>query len=295
MFLALEVGDGRDLTQFSRLLWQRKVSHHIGLQDERQLVLVAESGQVALAKELFHQWQQGEVLPAAEDSSSIGGYVQAGTLWTSFSRAFGSSPLTLILIVTCVVLWLLAPLERPTSLTLTLMFPDFSRGTGTIVLSRVLESFTFGQLLTMLTPALLHGGILHLVFNMSWVWELGRRIEIRQNTLTLAVAMVVIALFSNTIQYLWGGGNNFGGMSGVVYGLFAYIWMWQLFDPRKGLRLPASLIIFMIGMLVLFTWLELDMIANAAHLGGFLSGMVYGAILATISRIRRAVVPGAPR
>ena len=78
--------------------------------------------------------------------------------------------------------------------------------------------------------------------------------------------MVVIALFSNTIQYLWGGGNNFGGMSGVVYGLFAYIWMWQLFDPQKGLRLPMSLIFFMLGMLALFTWLELDMIANAAHL-----------------------------
>ena len=295
MFLALEVAYERDLTQFSRLLWQRKVSHHIGRQDERQLVLVSESGQVALAKELFHQWQQGEVLPATEDSSSIGGYVQTGALWTSFSRALGSAPLTLILIVACVVLWLLAPLERPTSLTLALMFPDFSRGTGTIVLSRVLESFTFSQLLTMLTPALLHGGILHLVFNMSWVWELGRRIEILQNTLTLAIAMVVIALFSNTIQYLWGGGNNFGGMSGVVYGLFAYIWMWQLFDPQKGLRLPMSLIIFMLGMLALFTWLELDMIANAAHLGGFLSGMVYGAILATISRIRRTVVPGVSR
>ena len=123
---------------------------------------------------------------------------------------------------------------------------------------------------------------------MMWLWELGRLVEIRQSTLILAVTILILALISNTVQYLWGGGNNFGGMSGVVYGLFGYIWMWQLFDPRRGIGLPGSLIFFMLLSLVIMTVLGLEMIANAAHLGGFFAGVLLGAILGTISRIRRA-------
>jgi len=141
----------------------------------------------------------------------------------------------------------------------------------------------------MLSPIFLHGGLVHLAFNMMWLWELGSRIEKVQSSLVMALTIVVLALISNTIQFLYGGGNNFGGMSGVVYGLFAYIWMWQLFDPRKGLGLPASLIIFMLLSLVIMTTLGLSMIANAAHLGGFLSGILFGAVTAASSRIVRAM------
>jgi GlpG protein len=123
---------------------------------------------------------------------------------------------------------------------------------------------------------------------MMWLWELGPRIERAQSTLALAGTIVVLGLLSNTVQYVYGGDNRFGGMSGVVYGLFAYIWMWQLFDPRKGLSLPASLIWFMLISLVIMTLLDLQMIANEAHIGGFLAGILYGALTAIISRMRRA-------
>lgn len=82
-------------------------------------------------------------------------------------------------------------------------------------------------------------------------------------------------------------GNNFGGMSGVVYGLFAYVWMWQLCDPGAGLRLQGALILFMLLSLAVMTLLELDMIANEAHLGGFLGGIAYGTCTAILSRLRR--------
>ena len=290
MFLALDLSVAQDLRPFSRLLWQRKVSHHIAEEDGRLLLAVADSEQVALTKQLFQQWQQGDIQPTSEDTIAIGSYLRPQALGAGLRSAFTASPLTLLLILACCALWLLAPLERPTSLTFALLYPDFSRGTGTIILSRVFESLGVLELLTMLTPMLLHGGIVHLAFNMLWVWELGRRIEMVQGTFKLAVATIVIGLCSNTIQYLWGGGNNFGGMSGVVYGLFAYIWMWQLFDPRTGLRLPWSLILYMLAMLALFTYLDLAMIANAAHMGGFLTGMLLGAVLATVRRAQRALV-----
>ncbi len=287
MFLALELAGSLDLTQFRRLLWQRKLSHHILEQADQQLLLVADANHVEQARLLFRQWQLGEVQPLADDSSALSGYVNTGVLKNAFVQSVRHSPLTVLLIAVCSVLWLLAPLDQPGRVVDALLYPDFSFGTGLIVLSKVLASLSIRQLATMLTPILLHGGLLHLVFNMTWLLELGRRIERVQSSWSFALTVVVIALCSNTIQYLYGGGNNFGGMSGVIYGLFAYIWTWQLFDPHKGLALPGVLILFMLASLVIFTLLGLDMIANAAHMGGFLTGMFYGAIVAISSRLMR--------
>src|SRR5688500_10288512 len=84
---------------------------------------------------------------------------------TSFMRTVQQAPLTMALIAVCCVLAYFAPLAAPTPLTLDLLFPDFSYGTRTIVLSRVIDSFGFSELARMLTPILLHGGVLHLLFN----------------------------------------------------------------------------------------------------------------------------------
>lgn len=217
------------------------------------------------------------------------GFTGKGELLGGVQGALRQAPFTLLLILVCCALLYLAPLIPPNQLTFDLLYPDFSYGTRRIILSQVLENFDLRTLGNMVSPILLHGGLLHLAFNMLWLWELGRQIERRQSTLAFGALIVALALVSNTVQYLWGGGNNFGGMSGVVYGLFAYIWMWQLFDPRHGLALPRALIWFMLLSLVLMTALGLSMIANAAHMGGFFAGVVFGALLATVSRIRRAV------
>lgn len=210
-------------------------------------------------------------------------------------RGFAQSPLSFILIGVCCVLAFYAPLAAPTPLTRELMYPDFALGTRTLNVPRVLREFGFEELYRMVTPMLLHGGIFHLLFNMMWVWDLGPRIEKAQSTLVFALIVVGLALVSNTVQYIFGGPpgfptRNFGGMSGVVFGLFTYIWMWQLIDPRKGLALQSSLIWFMVISLVVMTWLDLPFIADEAHIGGFAAGMVYGIAAAGISRVRRTRV-----
>lgn len=288
MFKVLEVSADTDLSQFSRLLWQRRLSHRIQQVEGRQLLVMSTPQRVPEALALYQQWRRGEVVPDAQDRSGLGDLFHTGEFTGGLARAFLQRPLTLTLILVCCVLAYLAPLAAPTALTFDLLYPDFSYGTRSIVLERVWENFSVLQLFRMLTPILLHGGLIHLVFNMMWLWELGGRIETAQTSMSLGMAIVVLGLVSNTIQYIYGGGNNFGGMSGVVYGLFAYIWMWQLFDPGKGLGLPVSLIIFMLLSLVIMTALGLSMIANAAHVGGFLCGIVYGAVVATFSRVRRA-------
>ena len=60
----------------------------------------------------------------------------------------------------------------------------------------------------------------------------------------------------------------------------------------NSLSLPASLIWFMLASLVIMTVLNLSFIANEAHMGGFVAGIVCGGIAAFVSRRKRAQVPG---
>jgi len=288
MFKVLEAPLEEDLSQFSRLLWQQKISHRIIRLDHSQVLTVTGQQEAMTAVTLYSQWQRGEVLPDKNDSSDVAAYFNIRDVAIKLASAFRRAPLSLFLILLCIVLAVLAPLESMNGLTRSLLYPDFSYGTSIIDLERVMNDLQLMVFLKMLSPAILHGGLVHLSFNMLWLWEFGRRIEAVQASWVLLLLIIILALVSNTAQYLYGGSIYFGGMSGVVYGLFGYIWMWQLFDPAKGLALPCALVFFLLLSLVIITALDLDFIADEAHIGGFLAGILYGATVATVSKVWRS-------
>ncbi|MFM7151405.1 MAG: rhomboid family intramembrane serine protease, partial [Gemmataceae bacterium] len=129
---------------------------------------------------------------------------------------------------------------------------------------------------------------IHLVFNMLWLKVLGQAIEhVRGRTRFLAMVLV-IAILSNVSQFFfqisldrtpwlnWQPSPFFGGMSGVVYGLFGYVWMKQRFEPQLGLGMSKENIVIMIGWLVICAMNWMGPVANTAHLVGLLAGMVLG-------------------
>ena len=75
-----------------------------------------------------------------------------------------------------------------------------------------------GQVWRLVTPIFLHAGVLHLVFNMLWLYQLGGQIEAQESSGYFAVMVLVLAVICNTGQYVVSG-PLFIGMSGVVYGL----------------------------------------------------------------------------
>jgi GlpG protein len=286
----LEVSSGEDLSQFGRLLWQKKISHQIHNVKNSQILTVANNEQAGQAAAYYEQWRQGLIHPDKSDSADFASYFNFGEFLMNFVRAFSRAPLSLIVIIACSVLAFAAPLESMNELVRAMLFPDFSFGTRLINLETVVDNFTYLHFVKMLTPILLHGGLVHLVFNMLWVWEFGRRIEAVQASWLLFVLIIVISFCSNTIQFLYGGSIYFGGMSGVVYGLFGYICLWQFIDPQKMLALPGSLIFFFLLTLFVMTAIDLDFVADEAHIGGLISGAFYGLIAAGISRLRRRVL-----
>jgi GlpG protein len=289
MFKVLEVPTDENLTQFSRLLWQQSISHRIYHEDQIQIVAVAKPEDISIAFTLYGQWQAGDIEPAEEDSSGINRYLNPLKAVELLMQALLRYPVTIALIILCCLMAVIAPLDTLSDTVRLFLYPDFAYGTRTINLGFVMSNLSLRQLLNMISPMILHAGVLHLAFNMLWLWEFGRRIETRQASWAMLILIIVLALISNTAQYLYGGSIYFGGMSGVVYGLFAYIWMWQLFDPAKGLGLPGNLVFFMLLALIILTTMGLEGIADTAHVAGLLCGVVYGAAVATISRIQRVV------
>jgi GlpG protein len=133
------------------------------------------------------------------------------------------------------------------------------------------------------SPVFVHfliGGLpLHIVFNVMWWWELGGLVERFQSPKRLWLVFFIVSIASNTAQF-FAEGNNFGGLSGVVYGLLGYLWFYGRMRPDFPVQLNPSLIGMMVLWLVLcFTGL-LGPVANAAHLSGLLMGSFLAIIFA---------------
>lgn len=148
----------------------------------------------------------------------------------------------------------------------------------------------------LLTPAFLHFGWLHIVFNSLWLWDLGSRLELLLGRLNVFLLVVVIAVVANVSQFYSTGPSLFGGMSGVVFGLLGFSWVAPLLQPAWRIQPPAAIMIFMVGWLLvcLFGVIEVlgfGAIANGAHVGGLVCGVVLGILFGLFSRIGG---PGAP-
>jgi GlpG protein len=138
-----------------------------------------------------------------------------------------------------------------------------------------LPEIVHGQVWRLLTPIFIHLGIMHLVFNMLWLKDLGSMIEKLVSTRLLLAQVIVIGVASNLGQYYFAG-PFFGGMSGVVYGLLGYVWMKSRFDPASGLFLDKQTVIWMIGWFFLCVAKVIPSVANYAHGVGLVIGMIWG-------------------
>lgn len=132
-----------------------------------------------------------------------------------------------------------------------------------------------GEIWRFITPIFVHFGVLHILFNMQWMWGLGRWIEFNRGTLRYVLLVLITAIVSNLAQLYWSG-PAFGGMSGVVFGLIGYAWMKGRTAPEDGIGLPQDQVVYSMFFLLICMSGALGPIANAAHLGGFLTGIVLG-------------------
>ncbi len=137
-----------------------------------------------------------------------------------------------------------------------------------------LYEISHGQVWRLITPIFLHFSILHILFNMMWLWQLGGVLEQVLGWRKYLIMLVVMAALSNVAEYIFSG-PLFGGMSGVVYGLFSYVWLRGRRDPRFPLRMPDQWALLMLVWYVLCWSGLLGHIANMAHTVGAVVGLLW--------------------
>jgi len=147
------------------------------------------------------------------------------------------------------------------------------------------QPFDYLQSWRFITPAFLHFSMLHIVFNLLWWWQLGGVVELQQGKQRLAILFIFSAAASNTAQFILVG-PYFGGLSGVVYGLVGYCWLYGHLNKKSKVRLPNNLFIFLLGWLGLgFIDLLPVHIANYAHLVGLFTGLIMATVCTKLKRV----------
>jgi len=161
---------------------------------------------------------------------------------------------------------------------------DTSQGEGPLF-SKIRQ----GEVWRLISPVVLHSDLLHILFNMLWLWFLGRPVEQRIGPFRTLLLSLVVGVGSNTIQYFMSG-PFFIGYSGIVTGLAGFIWMRERVAPWEGYPLNKATILFLLFFIAAIFVLQIvafaiqiftvhnfaPNIANTAHIVGAVIGALLG-------------------
>ena len=135
----------------------------------------------------------------------------------------------------------------------------------------------------LITPMFIHFSLTHLVFNCLWIYVLGSKIEQIDGYITFINLVIFSSIISNLAQHFFGESALFGGLSGVIYGLLGYCMIIEIDTKQERYDLPPALYLFMLiwlilGFLGILNLFGFGNVANYAHLGGLISGIIFAMI-----------------
>ena len=135
----------------------------------------------------------------------------------------------------------------------------------------------------LITPMCIHFSLTHLVFNCLWIYVLGSKIEQIDGHITFINLVIFSSIISNLAQHFFGESALFGGLSGVIYGLLGYCMIIEIDTKQERYDLPPALYLFMLiwlilGFLGILNLFGFGNVANYAHLGGLISGIIFAMI-----------------
>jgi rhomboid protease GluP len=137
-----------------------------------------------------------------------------------------------------------------------------------------------------LTCVFVHGGLLHIAFNMWCLWDLGALSESLYGRWTFAAIYLISGLGASLASVIWNPYLPSVGASGAIFGLagalIAAFKLGEFSVPRSALSGPLrSLMVFVVFNLAFGAFSRVT--DNAAHIGGLITGLILGSLTALLA------------
>jgi rhomboid protease GluP len=202
-----------------------------------------------------------------------------------FRRLFRAGSPTQLITVACVALYVLSLVIDPAGALnprgpFEIFSPSFAAlqrlgMTGTV-------AWMTGQWWTLLTSIYLHGGVLHILFNVLWIRQLGPAVEELYGPARFFAIFTLSGAAGFVVSDVIGVSFTVGA-SGSIFGLLGAM---VAFGRRRGGAFGAmvlrqygqwALLLFVLGFFM-------SGVNNLAHAGGFLGGLAAGLMLSLAER-----------
>ena len=192
---------------------------------------------------------------------------QASLPKTRFGGSFNTVPkVTRAILVTCISIFVLS-----------LLLGSFALAFGMIPIA-----IAQGEWWRLLTSTLLHGSILHLLFNMYALYRLGPQLERSLGHVRFAALYILSALGGSVASYWFSDLRTVSvGASGAIFGLIT-----ATIVIGREMRTDVSQLIVLLGLNVVIGFLQSG-IDWRAHFGGAITGAAIAFIYTKGNRLNR--------
>ena len=150
-----------------------------------------------------------------------------------------------------------------------------------------------GQWWRLLTCLFIHGGLLHIAFNMWCLWDLGRLAESVYGHWTFAIVYLLSGLSASIGSIVWNPVVLSVGASGAIFGiagaLIASFYLGEFSLPKAAVSGMLRSVVVFVGY-NLFFGAVIARTDNAAHIGGLVMGLLLGALIAKVAPAHDAIL-----
>jgi membrane associated rhomboid family serine protease len=150
------------------------------------------------------------------------------------------------------------------------------------------DALAAGEWWRLVTPVLVHGSLLHLLFNMYFLYLVGPLVEQLYGSARFVLLYALTAAAGSAASFLFGGPAPSVGASGAIFGLCGVLLAVSVIH-RPVLDRRGRAVMSQIGGLVVLNLIigfGIDALGagidNAAHVGGLLAGLWLGFVLPPI-------------
>ena len=143
---------------------------------------------------------------------------------------------------------------------------------------------TNGQWWRLFSCMFLHGGVIHLAFNLWALRVVGPLVERLLGNATFFAAYMFAGLIGSVASIIWNSGSVSVGASGAVFGLFgalvALLWRRRKEIPMEIVVQLREKMISIIGINIVLGFV-VPQIDSSAHIGGLIGGALAAAMLSS--------------